>query len=406
MLADQYVKNIIESAQGVGQVFISGAADRAVQVNVEARRLAAYQLSIMQVRDALARQNTDIPGGRVDAGARELALRTMGRMQDPAQFLDLTVASTHDAPVRLRDLGEVLDRSKEVRTLARLDGKPAVVLTVERQSGTNTVDVINGVKARLERCRNLLPGDVELSIVADQSRYIDAAMHEIQGHLIVGSLLATVVVLLFMRSWRSTLIAAVAIPTSIISAFAVMRFLDFTLNNVTMLALVLMVGVVIDDAIVVLENVFRFIEEKGMSPAKAAVEGTREIGLAVLATTLSLVIVFLPVSFLSSVTGRHAVRVWHDQRGGHSGSMLVSFSLTPMMCSRLLRPNPQRRCGTALAPRLLSRDRSGLRRAARVFDALSLAGAGRGDRRDRRQRAAVPHGPPGLHAHQRRRIGI
>jgi HAE1 family hydrophobic/amphiphilic exporter-1 len=341
LLAERSVKNVIESAHGVGEVFISGAADRAIQVNVEARRLAAYQLSIMQVRDALARQNTDIPGGRVDAGARELNLRTLGRMQEPSAFLDLVVASSRGAPVRLRDLGEVVDGSKEVRTLARLDGMPAVVLTVQRQSGTNTVNVISAVKERLPRCRELLPPDVKVSIVQDQSRYINAAMHEIQGHLIAGSILATVVVLLFMRSWRSTLIAAVAIPGSIISTFAMMKFLDFTMNNVTMLALVLMVGVVIDDAIVVLENVFRFIEEKGMPPAQAAIEGTREIGLAVLATTLSLVIVFLPVSFLSSVTGRMLYQFGMTAVVAIMISMLISFSLTPMMCSRLLRRDPR-----------------------------------------------------------------
>jgi HAE1 family hydrophobic/amphiphilic exporter-1 len=348
LLADRYVKNVIESAHGVGEVVISGATDRAIEVKIEARRLAAYQLSIMQVRDALARQNTDIPGGRVDAGERELTLRTLGRMREPAEFLDLVVASSRGAPVRLRDLGEVVDGSKEVRTLARLDGNPAVVVTVQRQSGTNTVNVIDAVKARLARCRELLPPDVQVSIVQDQSRYINAAMDEIQGHLIVGSILATVVVLLFMRSWRSTLIAAVAIPGSIISTFAVMRFLDFTMNNVTMLALVLMVGVVIDDAIVVLENVFRFIEEKGMSPARAAIEGTREIGLAVLATTLSLVIVFLPVSFLSSVTGRMLYQFGMTAVVAILISMLISFSLTPMMCSKLLRPD---RRASASAPR-------------------------------------------------------
>jgi HAE1 family hydrophobic/amphiphilic exporter-1 len=162
-------------------------------------------------------------------------------------------------------------------------------------------------------------------------------MHELQNHLISGSILATVVVLVFMRSWRSTFIAAVAIPASIIATFAVMRALDFTMNNVTMLALVLMVGVVIDDAIVVLENVFRLIEEKKMSPTQAAIEGTREIGLAVLATTISLVIVFLPVSFLSSVTGRMLFQFGMTATASIMISMLISFSLTPMMCSRLLR---------------------------------------------------------------------
>ncbi len=336
LLADRYVKNVIESAHGVGEVMIAGATDRAIQVNIEARRLAAYQMSIMQIRDALVRQNTDIPGGLVDTGQRELSLRTVGRVADPAEFMNLVVASAGGAPVRLRDLGQVVDGSKEVRTLARLNGTPAVVLYVQRQSGTNTVDVIAAVKERLGRSRDLLPADVKLEVIQDQSRYINAAMHEIQGHLISGSILASIVVLLFMRSWRSTLIAAVAIPSSVIATFAVMRFLDFTLNNVTMLALVLMVGVVIDDAIVVLENVFRFIEEKGMPPMQAAIEGTREIGLAVLATTLSLVVVFLPVSFLSSVTGRMLYQFGVTAVVAIMVSMLISFSLTPMMCSRLL----------------------------------------------------------------------
>ncbi|MEX2114292.1 MAG: efflux RND transporter permease subunit [Pirellulales bacterium] len=341
VLADRAVKNVLESVHGVGEVFISGATDRAIQVNIEARRLAAYQLSIMQVRDAIARQNIDIPAGRVDTGARELSLRTLGRVQEPGDFLDLVVASSGGTPVRLRDLGDVVDGSKEVRTLARLDGKPAVVVSIQRQSGTNTVEVIEAVKSRFDRCRSLLPDDVQLSVIQDQSNYIGAALHEIQGHLITGSILASVVVLLFMRSWRSTLIAAVAIPGSIISTFAVMRFLDFTMNNVTMLALVLMVGVVIDDAIVVLENVFRLMEEKGMPPMQAAIEGTREIGLAVLATTLSLVIVFLPVSFLSSVTGRMLYEFGMTAVTAIMISMLISFSLTPMMCSRLLRPARQ-----------------------------------------------------------------
>ncbi len=338
LLADRYVKNVIESAPGVGQVLIAGAADRAVQINVDARRLAAHRLSVLQVRDALARQNAEVPGGRVDEGVRERALRTLGRVAHARDFPDLVVATVAGSTVRLSDLGEVEDATKEVRTIARLNGQPAVVLQVQRQSGENTVRVIEAVKSRLPRCRALLPAGVTVTVLQDQSRYILAALHEIQGHLISGSILACLTVLLFMRSWRSTLIAAVAIPASIIATFAFMRFFGFTLNNVTMLALVLMVGVVIDDAIVVLENVFHCIEEKGLDPVTASIEGTREIGLAVLATTLSLVIVFLPVSFLSSVTGRMLYEFGLTATVAILVSMLVSFTLTPMMCSRLLRP--------------------------------------------------------------------
>lgn len=337
VLADRYVKDLIESAPGVGQVSISGAQDRAVQINVEAKRLAAYRLSILQIRDALVRQNADIPGGRVDAGASELALRTLGRFRTPRDFLEMVVAAPGGIPVRLRDLGEAVDATKEPRTLARLDGRPAVVLTVQRQSGENTVEVIKAVKQRLARSTQILPPDVHVEVIQDQSRYILAAMHEIQKHLIVGSLLATLVVLIFMRSWRSTIIAAVAIPASLIATFAMMRALDFTLNNMTMLAMVLMVGIVIDDAIVVLENVFHCIEEKGMPPRQAAVVGTKEIGLAVLVTTLSLVIVFLPLAFLSSIAGRMLFQFGMTATVSILVSLLVSFTLTPMMCSRLLR---------------------------------------------------------------------
>lgn len=338
VLADRYVKNVIESARGVGQVMISGASERAVQVNLDARRLVAHDLSVIDVREALQRQNAEIPAGRVDAGFRELGLRTLGRLPTPREFPDLVISARQGAAVRLRDLGEVVDGQKEIRTLARFDGQPAVVLQVQRQAGANTVEVIAAVKERLARSRELLPREVRVEVIQDQSRYIEAALHEVQAHLVSGAILASLVVLLFMRSWRSTLIAAVAIPASIIATFSMMRWLGFTLNNVTMLALVLMVGVVIDDAIVVLENVFRSIEERGLPPVLAAVEGTREIGLAVLATTLSLVVVFLPVSFLSSLSGRMLGQFGLTAAVAVLVSMLVSFSLTPMMCSKLLRP--------------------------------------------------------------------
>ncbi|MFN0197586.1 MAG: efflux RND transporter permease subunit [Planctomycetaceae bacterium] len=337
VLAERYVKNVIESSQGVGGVYIAGAADRAVQINIDARRLAAHQLSILQVREALVNQNAEVPGGRMEQGLRERSLRTLGRVDHSRDFPDLVVSTVDGTAIRLSDLGEVRDATKDVRTLARLNGKPAVILQVQRQSGENTVAVIEGVKKRLPRCRDLLPDDVEIAIIQDQSRYIVSALHEIESHLISGSILASITVLIFMRSWRSTLIAAVAIPASIIATFAFMRWFDFTLNNVTMLALVLMVGVVIDDAIVVLENVFHCIEEKGMDPVQASIDGTKEIGLAVLATTLSLVIVFLPVSFLSSVTGRMLFQFGITATVAILVSMFVSFTLTPMMCSKLLK---------------------------------------------------------------------
>jgi HAE1 family hydrophobic/amphiphilic exporter-1 len=261
----------------------------------------------------------------------------MGRFTDPRAFNDLVVATINGSAVRLRDVARVEDGTKEQRSLARLNGVPTVTLQVRRQSGANTIEVIEGVKATLPRVAAQLPSDVRMEIIRDQSRYIDAALHEITVHLVLGSILASLVVLFFMRSWRSTLIAAVAIPASVVSTFAMMRALDFTLNSVTMLALVLMVGVVIDDAIVVLENIFRFVEEKRMSAMEAAREATGDIGLAVLATTLSLVVIFLPVSFMSSISGRFLYQFGITAAVAIMVSLLVSFTLTPMMSSRLLR---------------------------------------------------------------------
>ncbi len=336
-LAENRVKVEVERALGVGEVFIGGGLKRAINIWIDADRLAAYKIPITQVQQALIRQHADIPGGNVDTGRRELSLRTMGKVIDPRDFNDLVVATVNGFPVRFRDIGRVDDGWKEQRTLSRLNGVPAVTLGIIRQSGSNTVAVIEDVKKKLERTQTQLPSDLKIEIIQDQSRYIYNALHEINVHLVLGSILACLVVLLFMRSWRSMVIAGIAIPTSVISTFGMMRALDFTLNSVSMLALVLMVGIVIDDAIVVLENIFRFVEEKKMAPMEAAKEATREIGLAVLATTLSLVVIFLPVSFMSSISGRFLRQFGITAAVAIMISLLVSFTLTPMMSARLLR---------------------------------------------------------------------
>ncbi len=353
-LADKVVRVQLERAGGVGEVRVVGGLERAINIWVDADRLAAYRLPITAVSQALDRQNADVPGGNVNTGRQELSLRTMGRYTDPSSFNNLVIAnisgtrsvvetgaptsssSSVVTPILLKDVGRVEDGTKEQRSLARLNGTPTVTLEIRRQSGANTIEVINGVKRELPRVATQLPDDVKLEVIRDQSRYIETAQHEIQIHLILGSILACLVVLLFMRSWRSTFIAGIAIPASVISTFGMMRALDFTLNSVTMLALVLMVGIVIDDAIVVLENIFRFIEEKKMKPMEAAKEATKDIGLAVLATTLSLVVIFLPVSFMSSISGRFLYQFGITAAVAIMVSLLVSFTLTPMMSSRLL----------------------------------------------------------------------
>jgi HAE1 family hydrophobic/amphiphilic exporter-1 len=336
-IADKVVKVQLERAAGVGEVKLVGGLERAINIWVDPERLEAYQIPITEVRDALVRQNTDVPGGNVTGSDREMTLRTMGRLTESKDFNELVIRTVNGQPVRVRDLGYAEDGTKEQRSVARLNGVPTVTLEVRRQSGANTVEVIEAAKQNLERVKAQVPGDLELQVIRDQSRYIYAALHEINIHLILGAIFASLVVFTFMRSWRTTVIAAVAIPASVVATFGMMAALDFTLNSVTMLALVLMVGVVIDDAIVVLENIFRFVEEKKMSTFEAARAATAEIALPVLATTLSLVVIFVPVSFMSSISGRFLYQFGLTAAAAVLVSLLVSFTLTPMMSARLLR---------------------------------------------------------------------
>jgi len=337
-IADKRIKRVLERGRGVGEVRLVGDIERTINVWVDADRLAAYDLPVDAVSDAIRRQNSDVPGGNVTDDQRERTLRTLGRVLDPAAFRTLTIARRNGVPVELGDVARIEDGTAEARSLARLDGVPTVVMEVRRQSGANTVAVIDGLLGPIEALRAQLPPDLRLEIVRDQSRYIRAALHEIEFHLVVGSLLAALVVLWFLRSWRATLIAGVAIPVSVVATFGVMWTLGFTLNGVTMLALVLMVGVVIDDAIVVLENVQRWADEQGLPPFQAAREAVGEIALAVLATTLSLVVIFVPVSFLSSITGRFLFQFGITAAVAVLLSLVVSFTLTPAMCARLVRP--------------------------------------------------------------------
>lgn len=334
-LADKVVKVQLERAPGVGEVEIRGGLERAINIWVNPDRLAAYQIPITDVRNAIIRQNADVPGGNVTGVLQEQTLRTLGRFTQPEQFNDLVIARINGRPVRVRDVGWAEDGTKEQRSVARLNRHPAVTLMVRRQSDANTVAVVEAIKAKLPAIAAQLPPDVRFEVIEDQSRYIYEALHEINRHLVLGSVLACLVVFAFMRSWRATAIAAVAIPASVISAFGMMWAMGFTLNSVTMLALVLMVGIVIDDAIVVLENIFRFVEEKQMDAFTAAKAATKEIGFAVTATTLSLVVIFVPVSFMSSIAGRYLFQFGITAAVAVLVSLLVSFTLTPMMSARL-----------------------------------------------------------------------
>ncbi len=336
-IADKKVKRQLETVEDIGAVTLVGDRKREIQIYVDPDRLTAYNLSIQQVKEAIRKQNAEIPGGRLTWEAREEGLRTLGRIEEAEDFNAIIVADTKGSPVRIRDLGYALDGEEEARTLSRLDGKNAVSLLIRKQSGTNTVEVVDRVVAKIDEIKKTLPQDIRFEIVRDQSRFIRRSMEEVEEHLILGGFLAALVVLFFIRNWRSALITAVAIPASIIATFSFIRYMGFTLNNMTMLALSLSTGIVIDDAIIVLENIFRHLEEEKRSAWDAAIEGTKEIALAVLATTLSLVVIFLPVAFMGAVVGRFFRSFGLTMTFAILVSLVIAFTLVPMLCSRFLK---------------------------------------------------------------------
>lgn len=341
-LARKLIKEDLETLPGVGSVTLVGGLERAINIDVDSQRLAAYGLSIHQVRTALRAQNVELPSGHVDQGSKELTLRTMGRVERVDDFRQLIIGTVQGRPITLGDVATVTDGFVEPRSLARLDGNPAVSLLVRKQNGQNTVDVIRRVKQRLAELRAVLPADVQTQIVRDHSRFIEKSIEEVQFHLVLAAILVSLTVLLFIANLRATLIAAVAIPTSIIATFTLMRWLGFTINNITMLGLVLATGIVIDDAVVVLENIFRYAEEKGLPPRQAAAAATKEISLAVMATTLSLVVIFLPVAFMEGRVGRFFNSYGITVACAILVSLLVSFTLTPMLCARFLKVSPSK----------------------------------------------------------------
>lgn len=336
-IADKKIKRQLETVKDVGAISLIGDRKREIQIFVSPDRLAAYNLSIQQIKEAVRRQNIEIPGGRITWQGREQGVRTMGRIEKVDEFNELIIADYKGAPIRLRDVGSVRDGEEEPRTLSRLDNSSAVSLLIRKQSGTNTVEVTDRVKEKLEGIKESLPKDINIEIVKDQSRFIKRSVSQVEEHLVLGAFLASIIILLFIRNLKTAFIAALAIPTSIIATFFAMRYMGFTLNNMTLLALSVCTGIVIDDAIIVLENIFRHIEEEGKTPFEAAISGTKEIALAVTATTLSLVVIFLPVAFMGGLVGRFWKSFGLTATIAIGVSLLVSFTLTPMLSSRLLK---------------------------------------------------------------------
>ncbi|MEO6589855.1 MAG: efflux RND transporter permease subunit, partial [Pyrinomonadaceae bacterium] len=346
-IADKKIKQRIESVSGVGQVSIIGGRERQINVWVDPDKMRSYGITAGEISNALKLQNAEFPSGRLDEGQTETSVRTLGKIRKPEEFAEVVVATRGTYQVKIKDLGYVEDGAEEIRSQALLNGQPAVTLVVSKQSGQNTVAVAKEIKARLAEVEKQLKDtsttkDYRIRVIGDNSIFIENSLHSIEEHLIVGAILASIVVFLFLWNFRTTFIAALAIPTSIISTFALMYAMGYTLNSITMLSLTLMVGIVIDDAIVVLENIYRFVEEKGMDPFQAAIEGTREIGLAVLATTLSLMAVFVPIGFMQGIVGRFMSSFGLTASFAVGVSLIVSFTLTPMLAARLIKAPKQK----------------------------------------------------------------
>jgi len=337
-IADKQVKRALESVDGVGQVSLNGGRAREIHIVVDVEKLNSYGLTIDQVRDAVEKENVEVPGGTVEQGKAQLGLRTLGRIDATDQFNNIIVTTVNHTPIRVSDVGYAEDSTERPTSENWMDnGQPAVQVDVRRASGENTIAVTEAVKAKLSTIERALPKAVSLTLIRDDSRFIYASVASLEEHLIWGSLLAAFVVMFFIRNIRAVIISALAIPASIVSTFTLMRAMDFTLNNMTLLGLTLAVGIVIDDAIVVLENIFRYIEEKNCTPFEAAIQGTREVTLAVIATTLSLVVIFLPVAFMTGYARRFIYPFGWTMAFSIMVSMVVSFTLTPMLSSRFLK---------------------------------------------------------------------
>jgi Cation/multidrug efflux pump len=335
-LAKDNIKQRLQAINGVGGVDIIGGQEREFQVWIDPRRLESYGLAVGDVVQMLAAQNVEIPGGRLDVGKSEFSVKTRGQVYSARELEDIIITAAGGAPVRIGDVARVEDGAEERRSYSTLNGTSSVTMLVRKQSGSNTVEVAHRVKAMVEKLRPQLPKGVTISIPVDNSTFIENMIHDVSFDLVYGAVLAILIILFFLHDWRATLISATALPVSVIATFAFIKAMGFTLNMMTMLALSLSIGILIDDAIVVIENIHRHLE-MGKSPMKAAGEATAEIGLAVMATTASILAVFVPVATMKGMIGRFFVQFGLTVAFAVSVSLFVAFTLTPMLSSRFLR---------------------------------------------------------------------
>jgi HAE1 family hydrophobic/amphiphilic exporter-1 len=334
--ADNVIRPRFENIPGVGSADLVGGAEREILIEVDADRLKAYNLSINDVIQSVGSANVEVPGGNLNQGQRQLILRTMGKITNVNDFRNVVVSSNQKRTVYLYDIAAVKDTSEERTSLTRLNGQSAVGLEIRKQSGANTVNIADEVKKELETLRRELPADVNITVATDNSEFIEHSINDVLFDLIYGSILAVLVIYLFLANFRATIISAFALPTSVIGSFILMNAMGFTLNVMSLLALSLAVGLLIDDAIVVIENIYRHMSE-GETPLEAAKAASDEIGLAVMAVTFTLVAVFVPVAFMPGIVGRFFFEFGMTVTVAVLVSLFVAFSLTPMLSSRWLK---------------------------------------------------------------------
>src|SRR5580765_5193286 len=352
-MVEDKLKPLIEQIDGVAAVQVNGGEVREIQVNLDPGRLEALGLPVSVVADKLAYENLDLPAGKVVRDGRNIALRTKGEFKAAAEIENVILRSTGGSTVRVKDVGTVVDGYKERESTTRLNGRDAVSFAVRKQSGANTVEISKRVLALLEKVKPSFP-DLQISPAHDDADFIKSNVDQVREHIIFGGIMAVFVIFIFMRDWRSTLISALELPTSVIATFFFMYIAGFTINMMTLMALSLVIGILIDDAVVVRENIYRHME-MGEDPMTAAHRGTAEIGPAVMATTFTILAVFLPVGFMTGIVGQFFKSFALTIAFAVSMSLLVAFTLDPMLSSRFVRYVPPEERMRTRTGRLLER---------------------------------------------------
>lgn len=368
-LAERKIKRRLESVAGVAKAKLIGSSTREVAVDLDPARLEALGMGVDEVIGGLSSENVNTPLGRLTQGLIEMPLRMSGKPKIPAQYADMVIGRRGSNPIRLGDVATVRDTIEERRSLALINGEPAIAIDITKQTKANTVDVVDAVTKAVEDLQREMPPNTQIQIVRDTSVFIRNAVADVQNSLMLGGLLTVIIVFVFLNSWRSTVITGLTLPISVISSFIVMYFLGMTLNMLTLMALSLAIGLLIDDAIVVRENIVRHLEH-GEDHFTAAREGTNEIGLAVLATSMSIIAVFLPVAFMKGIIGRFFFQFGLTVAFAVLVSLFVSFTLDPMLSSRWHDPDIERAGRRRLLNRALDRFNDWFERMAEGYKSV------------------------------------